>query len=265
MLLMITNRCNEGCPHCLQCSNPQGGMMEERTFIKAVKFLDFLGGKTILLSGGEPTLHPLFYEFCKRLNFDYKVPFCICSNGTWYDDEKIVNQVKRISSFEYFTGMQVYSNKLFYKDYEEIKARAGFFKSLGKGILFDENPIIAMKDLGRARNCDTAQRMSEESGYFQSCLNSSLMAKQAKHPSVFCRTFERVRMQFCHPMVDINGDVHLSESWLCQSCGNIIEDGFATIWTNMVNYQPCGGCKDYQRFRRSMRPDIIKAQEILNK
>jgi len=261
---MITNKCLEGCPHCMECSNPNGGMMSEAVFKKAVKFLGFLGGSVILISGGEPTLHPMFYEFCKKLNYDYKILFSVCSNGTWYNDESVVSQIQRISKFEHFVGMQVYSNKLFYKDYEEIKANAGFFKSLGKNIRFEESPIISMKDLGRAKGCDTAQKMSDESGHFQSCLNSSLMARQVRHPSMFCRNFERVTFQFCHPMVDFNGDVHLSESWMCQSSGNVVDDSFVTIWNNMVNFVPCGGCKDYQRFRRSLRPDIIKAKEILN-
>lgn len=262
---MITNKCLEGCPHCMECSNPNGAMMDARTFVKAVKFSDFIGCRVITVSGGEPTLHPQFYEFCKMLNFVYKKTFTIVSNGTWIDNAEIVEQVRRICRFENFTGMQVYTNKLFYKDYEKIKANENNFRSISTKILVDYSQIRGMKDLGRAKNYDVAQKMSAESGYFQSCLNASLVVKQVQRPIQYGTILEMTAHQFCHPMVDFNGDVHLSESWLCQSCGNVSDQPFNTIWNSMVGYRPCGKCKDYQRFCESMRPDIIKAKEILNK
>ena len=281
----------------MENSNPEGQMMDGRTFHKAVMFAKYIGASVVALSGGEPTTHPDFFKFCKSLNDEYKMPFTVVSNGTWclnhwgsintdtllnmegtvdglierykyFGDAKIKieRQIRRMcSDFKLFIGMQVYTNKLFYKDYDEIHGKKSFFDSFGGKVILDESPIRSMKDLGRAKTCEIAQKMCDESRYNMSCLNSSLCAKQVDYPNLYGKTLERTAMHFCHPMVDFEGFVHLSESWLCPHVGNVTRNLFDDIWVNMRLYQPCGSCKDYQRFRRSMRPDIIKAKEILNK
>lgn len=157
MLIMITNKCFEDCHHCMECSNPDGTHMDMQTFRNAVKFANSIGSNIITLSGGEPTTHPDFFAFCKALNYVYKIHFSVVSNGTWclensWNDDipKIERQIRRMcSDFKYFVGMQVYSNKLFYKDYEIIKSKNQYFKSFGIKIQFEETPIRSMQDLGR--------------------------------------------------------------------------------------------------------------------
>lgn len=149
MLVMITNRCFENCPHCMENSNPEGQMMDGRTFHKAVMFAKYIGCSVITLSGGEPTTHPDFFKFCKSLNDEYKMPFTVVSNGTWCDDEKIVRQVRRMcSDFKLFIGMQVYTNKLFYKDYDLIHGKKPFFDSFG--------------GKGRKKKCQAIDRWHEK-------------------------------------------------------------------------------------------------------
>ena len=287
MLIMITNKCFENCPHCMECSNPNGQHMNIETFRRAIVFANFIGSNIITLSGGEPTTHPDFFMFCKALNNVYKKPFSVVSNGTWclniwgtismeceadefieqlkYTPEKIERQIRRMcSDFKYFVGMQVYSNKLFYKDYEAIKSKEQYFKSFGTKIQFEETPIRSMQDLGRARTCDVAQKMCDESKYHMSCLNATLIAKQITNPKDYGKTIEMQAHQFCHPMVDFNGDVHRSESWLCQSVGNVNTDTFSDIWDNIKAYKPCGGCKGCQKFNTSEDPRIVMARNIIN-
>lgn len=261
MLIMITNKCNENCPHCMECSNPQGAEMQESTFANAMKFADFIGSNVITLSGGEPTMHPLFYDLCKKINFIHKKLFTICTNGTWFSCEAICERIKIVRRFEYCMGVQVYSNKRFYKDYEAVKAHEQLFRSLG--CIFEETEIVAMKDLGRAKGNEEAQKMNAESRYFQSCLNASLAAKQVQRPKQYGLSLEGVSRQFCHPMVDFNGNVHLSESWLCPSVGNVDTDKFADIWHNIQTFKPCGKCNDYKRFMQTSRPDLTRAKILL--
>lgn len=288
MLIMITNRCFENCPHCMECSNPQGEMMDEKTFYKAVKFAQFIGSRVITVSGGEPTTHPDFFKFCKALNNEYKMPFTVVSNGTWtlphfgsfdwegtsenlilqyhLDNEKVVRQIRRMySDFKFFFGMQVYTNKAFYKDYDEIMAKKSFFASFGGKVVLETSEIRSMQDLGRARKCDLAQKMCDESKYFMSCLNSALVAKQIEYAKYYGATIENVAHHFCHPMVDFNGDVHLSESWLCPSVGNVTKHQFSTIWENIQNYKPCGQCKGYKKFMESKDQKVILARELITK
>ena len=272
MLVMITNKCFENCPHCMECSNPNGKHMDIETFRNAIKFANSIGSNIITLSGGEPTTHPDFFMFCKALNNVYKKPFSVVSNGTWclensWNDDipKIERQIRRMcSDFKYFVGMQVYSNNLFYKDYDAIKSKEQYFKSLGEKVNFDEEPIHSMQDLGRARTCDVAKKMCDESKYHMSCLNATLIAKQITNPKDYGKTIEMQAHQFCHPMVDFNGDVHLSESWLCQSVGNVNTDTFSDIWNNIKAYKPCGGCKGCKKFNESEDPRIVMARNIIN-
>lgn len=289
MLIMITNRCFENCPHCMECSNPQGEMMDEKTFYKAVKFAQFIGSRVITVSGGEPTTHADFFKMCKSLNNDFKMPFTVVSNGTWClnhwgsfnmegtADEvieqckcvgdakiKIERQIRRMcSDFKNFIGMQIYTNKLFYKDYDLIHGKKSFFDSFGGKVILDESPIRSMRDLGRAKTCETAQKMVDESKYFMSCLNSALVAKQIEFAKYYGATIEDVAHHFCHPMVDFNGDVHLSESWLCPSVGNVTKHQFSTIWENIQNYKPCGQCKGYKKFMESKDQKVILAKELI--
>ena len=264
MLVMITNRCFENCPHCMECSNENGPMMDSRIFHKAVMFARFLGCHVITLSGGEPTTHPDFFKYCKSLNDEYKMPFTVVSNGTWCDDEKIVRQVRRMcSDFKNFVGMQVYTNKLFYKDYEKIHSKKSFFDSFGGKVILEESPIRSMQDLGRARVDELSQKMVDESKYYMSCLNSVLVGMQVFYPREYGPTLEKQALHFCHPMVDFKGDVHLSESWMCQSVGNVTRDQFGEIWGNITNYQPCGKCKGYKKFMASKDPKVVMARKIM--
>lgn len=93
MLIQITNKCHEGCAHCMQCSNPHGEHMDMTTFKNALRFARFLGVSSYIITGGEPTEHPQFYEFCEALNRFIKGSkvvggFSITSNGTWFPERK---------------------------------------------------------------------------------------------------------------------------------------------------------------------------------
>jgi MoaA/NifB/PqqE/SkfB family radical SAM enzyme len=76
----LTNHCNRACPWCSTCSSPAGG-----TFLTLADFERALppeGPFEVQLEGGEPTVHPRFWDFvalarghgrCRRL--------VLCTNG----------------------------------------------------------------------------------------------------------------------------------------------------------------------------------------
>ena len=76
-------------------------------------------------------------------------------------------------------------------------------------------------------------------------------------------SLENQANHFCKPCVDPNGNVHMSESMLCPSVGNVNEHLFSDIYKNMCNFKPCGSCKDYEKFKNSTRPDLRAAKELL--
>lgn len=76
----LTNHCNRSCPWCSTCSSPAGGTWLDLAALKAL--IPAEGPFELQLEGGEPTLHPRFWEFvalgraeprCTRL--------VLCTNG----------------------------------------------------------------------------------------------------------------------------------------------------------------------------------------
>lgn len=260
MLLQITNRCQEGCPHCLQDAKPDGLHMDLATFKAACRFGLFLGQKIFVVSGGEPTEHPQFLEFCKELDSRLQITggiFTVTSNGMWYPDK--VDEMLELAKLKTFQGMQVYTNKKYYKDCEFIRSHAEEISSLPK-IYVSEEPLH-MQDLGRARTNEDCRREAEMNPHFMSCLNGHLLAKQIDFPLKF-GTYTGVGTM-CKPSIDYKGDVHLSESRLCPSFGNVNTDNFMDIFHNMKNSKPCLGCIGSKRFMQSNRSDIVASRIIL--
>ena len=60
MYAQITTRCNMTCAHCCYECGPDGEDMTLDTFRKG---LELLSPSYVSLGGGEPTLHPLFWQF----------------------------------------------------------------------------------------------------------------------------------------------------------------------------------------------------------
>jgi MoaA/NifB/PqqE/SkfB family radical SAM enzyme len=76
----LTNQCNRSCPWCSTCSTPEGStamtVEQYRACFPAV------GPFQVQLEGGEPTIHPLFWEFVRIAR---EHPRCthlvLCTNG----------------------------------------------------------------------------------------------------------------------------------------------------------------------------------------
>lgn len=60
--IMITEKCNMLCDHCCNNSGPNGEHMKMEMFKEALKFAEYYGSYDLALGGGEPTLHPQFWE-----------------------------------------------------------------------------------------------------------------------------------------------------------------------------------------------------------
>lgn len=64
MYIQITTHCNMSCAHCIfSCSaSKRGDFMTKDTFLKALRHCEDTGAY-VTIGGGEPTLHPKFWEF----------------------------------------------------------------------------------------------------------------------------------------------------------------------------------------------------------
>ena len=270
-----------GCPHCLQDSLPNNQHMSAEVFRKALEFGEWSGNLRYNISGGEPTEHPNFAGLLEilfdRLNAKarpdhiytlltgHMVPvFTLISNGDWFaDEEKVKYIVDKVLSNTHLDCLQVCSIERLYKNYEFIKANTNKLKCLSPKVFVHTGDILAMEDLGRARTSQGFVRKQVESNkYFMSCLNCSLVSKQESDIKSLMSTLFFCD-QTCKPLVDWKGDVHLSESHICPSVGNVLTDSFEEIWQRMRKFKPCGKCLQYRRFMESNDPKIIQVRRIL--
>lgn len=80
LYVAMTNHCNRACPWCSTCSSPRG-----RTWLTMQDYVagfPVSGTFQVQLEGGEPTIHPQFWEFVRLAR---KHPRCnhlvLCTNG----------------------------------------------------------------------------------------------------------------------------------------------------------------------------------------
>jgi hypothetical protein len=65
--LVISNRCNRGCPYCFAMHTMPGNRPQDMPLTDVVRIADHViaaGGKQLSVLGGEPTLHPHCVEIC---------------------------------------------------------------------------------------------------------------------------------------------------------------------------------------------------------
>lgn len=255
MLIQITNKCYENCSHCLQDSSVIGQHMSDETFEELLKFVKKVDPMILAISGGEPTAHPKFYEICKRLD-DLGIVFTICSNGTWIFDKELEEKVNEVLKMKMMVAMQVYSHPDFYKDYQQISSY-----NFPESVVVTTDKIRAMQDLGRAKHSTSAQEYIKNEPHYMSCLNTALVAKQVDSFHSLLSTLE-MSAKYCKPLVDWKGEIHMSESWLCQSIGHISESP-EVVFERMKKFKPCGGCKNYKIFMKDNSPRVMISKQIL--
>src|SRR3954470_7144757 len=76
----LTNHCNRACPWCSTCSSPRGS-----TFLRVRELRSILppeGEFQLQLEGGEPTVHPQFWDFVALArNHPRCTHLVLCTNG----------------------------------------------------------------------------------------------------------------------------------------------------------------------------------------
>ena len=153
MLLQITNCCRMACPHCLDDANPNGPHMSEDTCRNAVHFALGIGFRLVIVSGGEPTEHPYFFDMC-RIVSQSGLPFSVCSNGMFMGDPKKEWQMEKVAKLKGFCGGQLYTNPKWYRLHRQTLRKwedsKGKWESMG--IHLDTTDIRGMQDLGRAKS-----------------------------------------------------------------------------------------------------------------
>lgn len=71
--LQLTLKCGMKCGHCCYSCGPRGKHGDYHTILQGIDFASSLGNKSISIGGGEPALHPQFFNILKKCleDFDY--------------------------------------------------------------------------------------------------------------------------------------------------------------------------------------------------
>lgn len=256
MLIMLTSRCHMGCKHCMQEATARGRHMTRETFDEVLRFVSEAGPWVVCVTGGEPTEHPEWAEWTRELLRIGSVKvLSILTNGAWIEDkEQRLRMARLVRESKGRVKVQVYSNPLYYPDHEWTVEHEQQFRSIG--CTPDFHSPIFMQDLGRARkNC---QRETAESDHVPSCINSHLLAVQARSMQQFLAMAVQAA-KFCRPLIDPDGAIHMSESWLCPAVAHV-GDGCDEAFRKMRQSRPCRGCRLYKNFE-ALHPKEMKVLE----
>ena len=120
MYVQITTKCNMKCAHCCFAATRSGAHMELNVFQKALS-IAVNRGNSFTIGGGEPTMHPRFFEYLKlvreeslRGNFEIS-PF-MATNGKAYGK---ASRLLDILEDDYELGNEAISVNLSQDDWHE--------------------------------------------------------------------------------------------------------------------------------------------------
>lgn len=254
MLIQITNTCRMGCSHCMERSSEEAAHMRMDTVDMAVEFAKRSNAHVILLSGGEPTEHPLFKDIVKKfLEFPMVT---IISNGMWIEDKEKTQDMQRIMD-QPNVGLQITNYPSYYPHQVDTEKIQQLFPDAA--ICTDET-FLNLLSLGRVRDSEELLKKAAQTPYTTACFSSALTAAQLPYPMAVQNM--EMRGKFCRPMVDWRGFLHWSESWLCPPFASL-QDDFDTICRKAHTWRPCLMCPDAEKLLRDSRPQYIMARKIM--
>lgn len=242
MLISITNSCNMNCTHCLGDYKLCDDHMTMEKFDDVIQFIKKYKPSFVLVSGGEPTLHPNFIPMMKRLKAA-QVYFGIASNGTFLEDEKLTKEIMGLN-----VPVQITNDVRYYPKRIKYVSHPNFIYV---------NEIMSLYPQGRAQNEKPIMcRVTK-------CFNAKMFSYQLKERSfkALLNEFDS-RFKYCFPMINFEGDVHAGESRLCTKIGTIYDDDEKLF--NGVQNLKCKKCgmNNYVADNFTM---LLNSLEVMNK
>lgn len=219
MLVRITEKCNMGCSHCSVSAGPDGKHMSMDVYERVLKFIDWIRVPMILLSGGEPTLHPDIESMIKKA-IEKDLHVTLLSNGTFLEDLAMTEWILK-------TGVlvQITNDKRFYPREVPI---------INHPKLMYEHSIRMVSPFGRAlENKIATSRQSPL------CFNLRSLCRHThdfKEALIMLRSMEK----FCTPSINIDGTISAGEGNTCSTFGTVNDSNLKL--TNALCSLTCGRC-----------------------
>lgn len=215
MLVRITERCNFDCTHCMIKTDPDGKHMSLETYDQVLSFISRADIPNIMISGGEPTLHP---NLIKMINMAKSRNFCIMliSNGTFLENNELKTAILTIENLL----IQIINDKRYYpRSVPVIKGENICYQhEIGAKIApFNKALINKLPIKAQPPQCFNLRSISRNFTQLRSVIE-----------------FLRTRLKMCTPSINVDGTIVAGESDSCATIGTI-SDSNETLLNNIKN------------------------------
>lgn len=158
---MITSRCNMTCPHCVYACGKVGEDMSFETFKMAIdKWSPLLNRnkQSILIGGGEPTVHPQFWKFLDYARSKGRV--WLATNGKKTFDFMMLAKLAKeekigvtLSQDQYHDPIDSNAVTFFKEGLNKKKNRPGYQTPMKNGFIAREiRTVVELRTGGRCRD-----------------------------------------------------------------------------------------------------------------
>lgn len=234
MQLQLTNKCSMECPHCMENSIKEiNQYMSLETAQKALEFIDLINPLLVLITGGEFTEHPDFFEICSLFK-KYEHRILLCSNGSFIEDSIKYDKIKYMLN-NYNFNLKICSIEGLYTNYESIQKHKKELQSLPNCHVEDYYRINSLVPLGRAKKI-LKENPYKYNNFFITCKIFYDACKIMSFKEA-CNNTEQ--NGFGPPFIDWKGNIHIGETLECTIIGNIFS--FKDINNNII-IPPCEKC-----------------------
>lgn len=188
-----------GCSHCMINATPSGEHMSVEIFTGSINFLKRVDAKLIMISGGEPTDHPLLPNFADMAQ-KCGLYTIILSNGMFLEDSVLRDKILALGC-----PIQITNDARYYP-----KRIAQFDHPL----ISYEFKLRSITPLGRASDMVSYGRTAPM------CFNLRSIARQSDSLTTAIATL-RSYGKMCTPSINVDGSIVAGESSECHKIGDI--------------------------------------------
>ena len=237
MMLKLTSVCSMGCAHCISDCKSTGIHMTWDVLVRAVEYIKRNNSLFLVVSGGEPTEHPNFFNMIIYImdQMNMLSAVTVTTNGDKLHG-KFADELLKIENTYNNLFIQVTNVKKYYP--KDIDTTHSIFNHENTALCRE---IEYMYPQGRAVNNNIPWKSKGSK-----CINTRIIPKQmylnGTMPTMKDVTDQMaVRYLSCTPFIDPEGNIKLGESDLCPTCATIYQSD-KEIMRNVLHFQ-CNRCK----------------------
>lgn len=235
MLICITNRCHFECSHCMKNSNKNGQHMSIKTFQAALDFGLKFKANNIMLTGGEPSLHPQYIEMVNLARNTMKGVISIASNGWYIKDGKVPEQYK-VQNKNKGILLQISYDEKYYPPWSGASTA-----------IENSNDYVFIHNKTKKLSKCTKLMNRKDIDFNKKSISCPMLRENIKNGyinnfSQYIMLIESM-LKICVPVVDVNGNIRIGETDICATIGNVyssndelIENARNTTCNNCGNY-----------------------------